>query len=220
MWHVYIVCRLRWWMVPMRKEKCSLDQESCQTISQSRTLTQKQPVMPTTEPYLQTSVTLSMPGNTWWTLQTFMCKICISVVLTCFVRPQTRRRGLCVQPVDRILRSSSRSDSEGGTLLQPILPWTGCCHGPTDLQWGAGVHWRWVKTKIDLNFVKMAGRRKRNGNDWKKGLHFSSSDWATHSPALRFNWNLCQLKAAVFQHFKQKHGPGEEKYVALQATKY
>lgn len=164
MWHVYIVCRLRWWMVPMRKEKCSLDQESCQTISQSRTLTLKQPVMPTTEPYLQTSVTLLMPGNTWWTLQIFMCKICISLVLTCFVHPQTWRRGLCVQPVDRILRSSSRSDSEGGTLLQPILPWTGCCHGPTDLQWGAGVQWWWVKTKLnwwrgDEREIKMIERK-------------------------------------------------------------
>lgn len=58
-----VVFRLRWWMVLMRVERCSRGQESCRTTSQSPTPTLRQPGSPTTEPCLQTSATLSMPGN-------------------------------------------------------------------------------------------------------------------------------------------------------------
>lgn len=60
---VNCVSRLRLWMALMRREKCSRDQESCQTTSQSRIPTQKLPVMPTTELCRPTWVTSWTPGE-------------------------------------------------------------------------------------------------------------------------------------------------------------
>lgn len=113
-------------------------------------------------------------------------------MLTCCVFSlQTWRRGLRVQPADRILWTSSRSDGERGTLLQPILPWPGHRHGPAHLQRDSGVWRRWVKKQFDVciischlqRWAEQKGRKCSNRNCAVstlyvlKVLHFQFQDY-------------------------------------------
>lgn len=146
------VSRLRLSTVPMRGGRCSRDQGSCRTISQSLIPTQKPPVTPTTEPCRPTWATSLTPGESSDRPRAEIPDRSQSeTVCLVLVPPQTRRRGLRVQPSDRILRAASRSGGERGSLLQPILPRTGRRHGTTYLQRSAGVQRWWVKMHhVDL----------------------------------------------------------------------
>lgn len=82
-------------MVLMSQERCSLDRESCLTISLSPTPTRRQRGLPTAELCLQTSATLSMPGNASQAT-TLHPKLHIFVGLTVFLAPSdTEEKTTC-----------------------------------------------------------------------------------------------------------------------------